>query len=526
MPGHCKNCEDVRKLFQIPLLTSILLDAIGDNDVAIVQNNEPLKYVIRKVAPRADINIFDKPENVRCLRYILKKRRRRHATYVSLRHKGKKRGHVFRRKVDPADIPSSDQYQNIINFIVRNKTFDETYTFVPIVFATVNPGLLSTQINVVTNTQSSEIISSKNTECANSQSSGIKTSQNTEFSNTQTSGVINSQHITVSGAAANTIPAICTNLINNGQHTSSTNNPVFSSTENSSKCDEESTVLQSLNNLAANSSNDMLFRVTGFNSSGESAIENNDLTTNKDLLAAKSIANELSDKVSQLKSNFSEMLKMDQRGRSKKFISTLIPNDNDLANFELSSNCTINPSTTLQTLNSSTPAQGPNITIPEICLSFISHNGSTTTSTMSTLNPLCSVSTNSDLSSGSLSTIHNSGSERFIENNTTVISSTESLQHISVSKASANASTVAANNSNMFPGILIYPKTKTEKKRLAADFSINEPDNFISNKFDGKLDDAENLKQASFNKVSIDLKFIMILKYYFKIFLIFNCFSI
>lgn len=96
------------------------------------------------------ISELGKPHARDCFVRFVKTRRKRHSTYlVSKRHNKRWNKYVDKRNLDEQYLEHS--FQNIYDFIVKNQTFHDKFTYVPIIFAKVkttstNPELLATTV--------------------------------------------------------------------------------------------------------------------------------------------------------------------------------------------------------------------------------------------------------------------------------------------------------------------------------------------------------------------------------------------
>lgn len=148
----CENCNKVKGLLPIPLLESLLISKLLERREGV--QPYPIKYVVKTVLPSVkDLSELDNPEAQRCIKAYVQRRKRqlellkkRSAKHKKKPHKKKhkKRKHGKKHKPHKRHYRSindifNNQLNNIEEYISKNQTFNDTFTYVPMLFGTVTP---------------------------------------------------------------------------------------------------------------------------------------------------------------------------------------------------------------------------------------------------------------------------------------------------------------------------------------------------------------------------------------------------
>ncbi|XP_019764562.2 uncharacterized protein LOC109540571 isoform X1 [Dendroctonus ponderosae] len=148
----CENCNKIKGLLPIPLMESLLISKLLERQDGA--QPYPIKYVVKAVLPNVkDISELDKPETQRCIKTYLQRRKRqlellkkRSAKHKKKPHKKKhkKRKHgkkhkPYKRHHRSINDNFDNQLNGIADYISKNQTFNETLTYVPLLFGTVTP---------------------------------------------------------------------------------------------------------------------------------------------------------------------------------------------------------------------------------------------------------------------------------------------------------------------------------------------------------------------------------------------------
>lgn len=143
----CEKCEKIKDLFPIPLLESILINKLLENNYK--SKPYPIKYVVKSVMPNfKNVEELDNPDSQQCLKTYLQ-RRKRELQYLSKRdvrtkRKKKKKSKKKKKKKKLRHHRSINdnlegQLNGIISYISKNQTFNDTFTYMPLIFGTVTP---------------------------------------------------------------------------------------------------------------------------------------------------------------------------------------------------------------------------------------------------------------------------------------------------------------------------------------------------------------------------------------------------
>ncbi|XP_023015459.2 uncharacterized protein [Leptinotarsa decemlineata] len=151
---HEKVCNKLIQLFhEIPLVEQMMKEILKSNDPQAMNNNwKSIKCIIREQRPNiAKSDLLERPETKNCFqRYMRRRRRKRHSTYINLRNPRKKINNNLAKR-NAKDDP---RFRNIIDFIIKNKEFLDKYTYVPVVFATIRDSTYKEKESMTTSPES------------------------------------------------------------------------------------------------------------------------------------------------------------------------------------------------------------------------------------------------------------------------------------------------------------------------------------------------------------------------------------
>ncbi|KAL1514278.1 hypothetical protein ABEB36_003560 [Hypothenemus hampei] len=152
----CANLKKIKGLLPIPLLESILINKLLESRDE--SKPYPIKYIINAVLPNVqEVPELDEPGTQQCLRSYLK-RRKRQLEYLRERRANKHKHHRKTKKAQnnrykskyhggkspyrhPRNVNGNldAKLNGMIDYIAKNQTFNDTLTYMPLVFGTVSP---------------------------------------------------------------------------------------------------------------------------------------------------------------------------------------------------------------------------------------------------------------------------------------------------------------------------------------------------------------------------------------------------
>ncbi|CAG9813237.1 unnamed protein product, partial [Phaedon cochleariae] len=181
-------CNQLFEIFhKIPQIVKQLADSTDPQTRNT--NWKSIKCIIRQQNPNfARSGILDRPESKNCFQKFIR-RRKRHSTYINFRNRKKK----FNNNLAKRNAPDDSRFKNIIDFIIKNKSFRSNYTYVPVLFATVK----SVDLNQLETSEISPVTDGSSTENLSLQTSSSSASKSTNMSSTNS--LLMSSNNTISG---------------------------------------------------------------------------------------------------------------------------------------------------------------------------------------------------------------------------------------------------------------------------------------------------------------------------------------
>ncbi|CAH1116826.1 unnamed protein product [Phaedon cochleariae] len=181
-------CNQLFEIFhKIPQIVKQLADSTDPQTRNT--NWKSIKCIIRQQNPNfARSGILDRPESKNCFQKFIR-RRKRHSTYINFRNRKKK----FNNNLAKRNAPDDSRFKNIIDFIIKNKSFRSNYTYVPVLFATVK----SVDLNQLETSEISSVTDGSSTENLSLQTSSSSASKSTNMSSTNS--LLMSSTNTISG---------------------------------------------------------------------------------------------------------------------------------------------------------------------------------------------------------------------------------------------------------------------------------------------------------------------------------------
>ncbi|CAG9861550.1 unnamed protein product [Phyllotreta striolata] len=132
-----ENCDTLYQLFkELPLINKMLNELMEDKSPKTFNTAwRSIKCVVNDQQDNEKSRLLDSPGSKICFRKFVRshRRRRRHSTYLNSRNKRKRINNSLAKR-NAEDDP---RFKNIIDFIIKNKIFLDTYTYVPIVFSKI-----------------------------------------------------------------------------------------------------------------------------------------------------------------------------------------------------------------------------------------------------------------------------------------------------------------------------------------------------------------------------------------------------